>query len=288
MYIYICVYTTFTYIFSNHHLALLPRWDDGPESPMYYQDVPTHRRCCHRSRWIWVPLFRPASKYAIPRQSAHGSNCSDDLGRSTDSARGQTSHVGLRSVLGQMNHGYVNPRGHGLDRHMRLLLCMHDIELRLSKPGTCQWKFKDMCPSQYCTISYGWWQERKVTGGGLQSKPLSCSLWVFYGFLQVDFQAGPARDLACFTGSMSPGFLVLAQSCQQFRNVNPSGRGHRRGHRYGHRHGHRHGHRRGHRRGPQFDSQRGSRRWIWRWRTLVDVARCCIALTGRWTEIKQE
>ena len=41
MYIYIYVYTTFTYIFSNYHVALLPRWDDGPESPMYYQDVPT-------------------------------------------------------------------------------------------------------------------------------------------------------------------------------------------------------------------------------------------------------
>ena len=164
-----------------------------------------------------------------------------------------------------MNHGYVNPRGHGLDRHMRLLLCMHDIELRLPKPGTCQWKFKDMFPLQYYFNLFH-------TDGGKSVKLLGGMTigafeLLFVGFLQVDFQAGPARDSACFTGSMSPGFLL--QSCHHFRNVNPSGRGHS------------HRHRCGHRRGPQFHSQRGSKRWIWRWRTLADVARCYIALTGR-------
>ena len=69
-------------MFSNYYtyIVLIPRWDDGPESPMSIKMFPES--------------LRPASKYAI---------------RSTDSAG--PSH-GLW-VLGQMNR-YVNPRGHGL------------------------------------------------------------------------------------------------------------------------------------------------------------------------------
>ena len=146
---------------------------------------------------------------------------------------------------------------------LRLLLCMHDTYLSLSKPGTRQQKFKDMFPLPFHTISlylHGgkMWQECQVSWGVTIR---ACSL---RGFLQA--QRDLIRCFFCMFYSYAACFLV---SWSYNPAINTSGHGH------GHRHGHCHG--------PQFHSQRGSKWWIWQWRTLADAARCCVALTGRWT-----
>jgi hypothetical protein len=103
---------------------------------------------------------------------------------------------------------------------LRLLLCMHDTYLSLSKPGTRQQKFKDMFPLPFHTISlylHGgkMWQECQVSWGVTIR---ACSL---RGFLQAQ------RDLIrCFflhvlqLRSMFPGFLIL-QSCNQYFRPRP-------------------------------------------------------------------
>ena len=71
---------------------------------------------------------------------------------------------------------------------LRLLLCMHDTYLSLSKPGTRQQKFKDMFPLPFHTISlylHGgkMWQECQVSWGMTIG---ACSLRVFFKCSQRD------------------------------------------------------------------------------------------------------